>query len=217
MTDQMQILPIETWELVIDQIMDLDPTNRIVYIIWLMQVSKVFSTIVRGYFERRGVKPHSFYPTGKLQNPFGTHVLAEREYRYGVEVHYLHRYFNLATVRYKIVHKRKAVELLFRFCADRVCNEFEYTRPEYCYRVDLEEGSPTEAQRISKSLSTTGYIVKLVAGKVSSITAGAHGKHGSYIQSDSFIYARITSELCEVFRIMLPAMERVKEELYRGL
>lgn len=241
MNDQMKTLPVETWELVIDQIMDLDSTNldstnsgptileptnhdsinRIVYVIWLMQVSKAFSTIARNYFKRRKILPNVLIPKGGYQER-DAFVISDIESRYGEKVRSRHRSHNFAHIVYKNVRGRKVVTSIFKFNADRICDGFVYTDSEYSYHIELSGSLPTNAQLLSRSskyvgMPTMGYDVHFDMGWISDIFTLYRGKRGRRVGSGDRESVKLTHQINEVLKFMSLAKPRAIADLYGDL
>lgn len=137
--DSRDKLPSDIWATIVEKVHYVAEPNtkdNTVYTLWLMQVNKEFSKLVRAYFVKKGIKSFDFsmYDGGRL---------GKRVYKYGVVVKDIQSMPGVECCIYTAIHNRKVITITFSFCGRNntgpACNRIHFIGSIYRYTFELKD------------------------------------------------------------------------------
>lgn len=142
----------DIWRLIIRNIKDHKPKNVVVYLLWLMQVNKLFERLVREYFEQNGVQPYSkIILRGAVRARFeSSHVVSSKPYeiRYGVVTKKKIWAGGCGAMVYRFVRNGRIVSVKFMFDILDICQKVCYKNDDFEFEIELPARSSED--RLSK-------------------------------------------------------------------
>lgn len=141
------LLPNDAWFLIMRNIESSHTAYNIIYLMWLMRVSKHLETVVRKYYANRRVKPSE-------RTASYTHPVVFSEFRYGVKIR--SRCRQMGESSRVIVYKRSPVRMSFSFNDIYECIMIQCNMIGYNFTIRLFDGEPYKVIQLAHH-SRTAY------------------------------------------------------------